>query len=156
MSKLDVDQGLIRELAGLLEDTGLSEIEIADKEKRLRVVRHQTTTVAAVAPAPAAVPVAAAPAAAAADAKVGEAEDFASHPGAVSSPMVGTAYLGPEPGAPAFVNVGDQVREGQTVLIIEAMKTFNEIPAPRSGTVSRLFVENGTPVEYGAVLLLIE
>ena len=151
MSKLDVDQGLIRELAGLLEDTGLSEIEIADKEKRLRVVRHQTTTVAAVAPAPAAVPVAAA-----ADAKVGEAEDFASHPGAVSSPMVGTAYLGPEPGAPAFVNVGDQVREGQTVLIIEAMKTFNEIPAPRSGTVSRLFVENGTPVEYGAVLLLIE
>lgn len=151
MSKLDVDQGLIRELAGLLEDTGLSEIEIADKEKRLRVVRHQATTVAAVAPAPAAVPVAAA-----ADAKVGEAEDFASHPGAVSSPMVGTAYLGPEPGAPAFVNVGDQVREGQTVLIIEAMKTFNEIPAPRSGTVSRLFVENGTPVEYGAVLLLIE
>ena len=153
MSKLDVDQGLIRELAGLLEDTGLSEIEIADKEKRLRVVRHQATTVAAVAPAPTAAPVAAAPAA---DAKVGEAEDFASHPGAVSSPMVGTAYLGPEPGAPAFVNVGDQVSEGQTVLIIEAMKTFNEIPAPRSGTISRLFVENGTPVEYGAVLLLIE
>lgn len=156
MSKLDVDQGLIRELAGLLEDTGLSEIEIADKEKRLRVVRHQATTVAAVAPAPAAAPVAAAPAAVTADAKVGEAEDFASHPGAVSSPMVGTAYLGPEPGAPAFVNVGDQVSEGQTVLIIEAMKTFNEIPAPRSGTISRLFVENGTPVEYGAVLLLIE
>ncbi len=155
MSKLDVDQGLIRELASLLEDTGLSEIEIADKEKRLRVVRHQATTVAAVAPPPVAI-AGAAPVAAAPETKVGEAEDFASHPGAVSSPMVGTAYLGPEPGAPAFVGIGDQVREGQTVLIIEAMKTFNEIPAPRSGTVSRLFVENGTPVEYGAVLLLIE
>ena len=156
MSKLDVDKGLIRELASLLEDTGLSEIEIADKEKRLRVVRHQATTVAAMAPASAVAPPAAAPAVAPTDAKVGEAEDFASHPGAVSSPMVGTAYLGPEPGAPSFVNIGDQVSEGQTVLIIEAMKTFNEIPAPRSGTVSRLFVENGTPVEYGAVLLLIE
>lgn len=157
MSKLDVDQGLIRELAALLEDTGLSEIEISDKEKSLRVVRHQAATVAAVAPAPVAA-AAAAPAAApaTADTKTGEADDFASHPGAVSSPMVGTAYLGPEPGAAAFVNVGDQVSEGQTVLIIEAMKTFNEIPAPRSGTVSRLFVENGTPVEYGAVLMLIE
>ena len=101
------------------------------------------------APAPTAVPAASAPAAAAGG-------DPASHPGAVTSPMVGTAYLAAEPGADPFVSVGAQVKEGQTVLIIEAMKTMNHIPAPRAGTVKRILVEDGTPVEFGAPLLIIE
>ncbi|NHX27894.1 acetyl-CoA carboxylase, biotin carboxyl carrier protein, partial [Escherichia coli] len=110
------------------------------------------TTVAAAAPA--AAPVAAAPVAPAAEAA--PSGDPAQHPGAVTSPMVGTAYLQPEPGAKSFVAVGDTVSEGQTVLIIEAMKTMNQIPSPRAGTVKRILVEDGTPVEYGAPLMIIE
>jgi acetyl-CoA carboxylase biotin carboxyl carrier protein len=151
MGKLEVDRDLIRELAALLEETGLGEIEIVDDDKRLRVARPSTVVAATVAAAPASAPVATAPLPAAE-----EADELSAHPGAVTSPMVGTCYRAPEPGAAAFVSVGDQVRKGQTVMVIEAMKTFNEIPATRDGAVARILVENATPVEFGEVLLLIE
>jgi len=154
MGKLEVDQNLIRELAALLEETGLGEIEIADEDRRLRVSRQQGLLVAAPAAAAVATP---APAADSAGATPSATEDnLTTRPGAVTSPMVGTAYRAPEPGAEPFVNVGDQVRAGQTVLVIEAMKTFNEIPAPCDGRVSRILVENASPVEFGELLLLIE
>lgn len=144
MGKLEVDRALIRELAGLLQETGLTEIEVSDKEHRLRVARQPAT-------------VAAAPAAPSAAASASAAEaPAASHPGALTSPMVGTLYHAPEPGAAPFVAVGDQVRKGQTVAVIEAMKTFNEIPSPRDGVVRQILAENGAPVEYGDVLMLIE
>jgi acetyl-CoA carboxylase biotin carboxyl carrier protein len=151
--KLDaVDEGLIRGLANLLNDTGLTEIEIEQKGLRVRVAR--TISVAAAAPmiAPAASMVTAGPAALAAPAS----KDADSHPGTVRSPMVGTAYRAAEPGAPAFVEVGSVVKQGQTLLIIEAMKTMNHIPAPRPGTVKAIFIENGQPVEYGEPLMIIE
>jgi acetyl-CoA carboxylase biotin carboxyl carrier protein len=154
MGRLQVDQELIRALAALLEETGLTEIEVADGDAHLRVAKQ--TAVAAAAPtvvAAAATPTAATPTNGAA---AESPENLARHPGAVASPMVGTAYRGPEPGAPPFVNVGDRVRQGDVVAIIEAMKTFNEIPAPRDGTVTRILFENGTPVEYGEVLAIIE
>ena len=147
MSKSGVDQELIRQLAGLLKETELSEIEIETDNLKLRVSRQVQQVSAHFAPAPAA-PTAAAAAPAPADA--------ASHPGAVASPMVGTAYLAAEPGTPPFVTVGSTVKEGQTVLIIEAMKTMNHIPAPRSGKVSAILVEDGQPVEFGEPLLVIE
>jgi acetyl-CoA carboxylase biotin carboxyl carrier protein len=152
MGKLEVDQDLIRQLAALLEETGLGEIEIVDDDKRLRVARPRVVVAAQAAPAatgPASTSVQPMPA-------TGESEDLARHPGAIRSPMVGTCYRAPEPGAAPFVNVGDRVHKGQTVLVIEAMKTFNEIPAPRDGTVSRILVENASPVEFDEVLLLIE
>jgi acetyl-CoA carboxylase biotin carboxyl carrier protein len=149
--KAIVDQGLIRELAELLSDTGLTEIEVEHEGTRIRVAR--TVTIAASAPAPAyAAPVAAAAPAAAAAAPVSD----ASHPGAVPSPMVGTAFRAPEPGGRPYVEVGDQVRQGQTLLIVEAMKTMNQIPAPRSGKVTKILVEDGQPVEFGEALLIIE
>ena len=148
MSKAGVDQELIRQLAALLTETDLSEIEIETDNLKLRVARQVTTTVAHVAAAPA--PAVAAPAPAAAPA------DAASHPGAVTSPMVGTAYLSPEPGAPTFVQAGQQVSEGQTILIIEAMKTMNHIPAPRSGKLTAVLVDDGQPVEFGEPLFVIE
>jgi acetyl-CoA carboxylase biotin carboxyl carrier protein len=145
--KLAIDPDLIRTLAALLDETGLGEIEYAEGERRVRVARPaapSVTTVAAAA-APAAAPQAAL------------AADGGSAPaGALTSPMVGTVYLAPEPKAPPFVNVGDKVREGQTVLIIEAMKVMNAIRAPRSGTVTRILVASGAPVEYGEPLLVIE
>ncbi|MSO74469.1 MAG: acetyl-CoA carboxylase biotin carboxyl carrier protein [Alphaproteobacteria bacterium] len=143
------DLDLIRELARLLDETGLSEIEIGEGESRIRVARL-------LAPAHAAPLSAAAVAAAAAPAGLPAPTLDASHPGAVTSPMVGAVYVGPEPGAPPFMRVGDQVSEGQTLLIIEAMKTMNPIRAPRAGRVTRILVENGAPVEYGEVLLIIE
>jgi acetyl-CoA carboxylase biotin carboxyl carrier protein len=145
MAKFEIDTQAIRELAALLEETGLTEIEVTDKERRLRVAR-QGTPVAAVAPAPVAIPAAPAPVA----------DDVANHPGVLRSPMVGTAYLSPEPGAAAFIKVGDTVAQGQTLLIIEAMKVMNQIPAARGGRVARILIENGSPVEYGQPLLLIE
>jgi acetyl-CoA carboxylase biotin carboxyl carrier protein len=149
--KLDaVDESLIRGLANLLNDTGLSEIEIEQKGLRVRVARTITLAAAAPMPAPAA-PIAAAPASTASAAK-----DADSHPGTVRSPMVGTAYRAPEPGAPSFVEVGSVVKQGQTLLIVEAMKTMNHIPAPRPGTVKAIFIENGQPVEYGEPLMIIE
>lgn len=148
MAKDAIDHDLIRELAKLLDETGLTEIEIEHEGLRVRVGRGAAA--AAVAPAPAPVPQAtAAPPAAAPS-------DTAKHPGLVTSPMVGTAYLGPEPGAMPFVDVGSKVLVGDTLLIIEAMKTMNQIPAPRSGTVTRILVEDAQPVEFGEPLVIIE
>ncbi|RIK93358.1 MAG: acetyl-CoA carboxylase biotin carboxyl carrier protein [Proteobacteria bacterium] len=147
---MQVDKGLIRELANLLNETNLTEIEVEEADRRIRVARNLATGAVAAAPAAAAAApliVAAAPAEAA---KAGE------HPGAVFSPMVGTVYTAPEPDAPAFVSVGTQVEAGQTLLIIEAMKVMNPIPAPRGGTVKKIFVANAQPVEYGEVLMVIE
>ena len=153
---MQVDKGLVRELAELLKETDLTEIEVVDGERRVRVARQfaaASAVVAAPAPvvaaAPAAAPVAA-PAAAPAEA------DVSKHPGLVASPMVGTAYMSPEPGKPPFVSVGAQVKEGQTLLIIEAMKVMNPITAPRSGTVTQIIVGNEQPVEFGEPLLIIE
>ena len=148
------DPDAIRELAKILRETDLSEIELVEKDARLRVVR-QVSAVAAT-HVVAAAPAAAAPApVAAALAPVAEASE-ADHPGAVTSPMVGVAYLQPEPGAPAFIQVGAKVVAGQTLLLIEAMKTFNQIKAPKAGTVTRILIESGTPVEFGEPLLIIE
>ncbi len=147
--KLDsVDESLIRGLANLLNETGLTEIELEQKGLRVRVAR--TISIAAAAPMMA--PAASAPAAVSASA----AKDADSHPGTVRSPMVGTAYRAPEPGAPSFVEIGSVVKQGQTLLIVEAMKTMNHIPAPRPGTVKAIFIENGQPVEYGEPLMIIE
>jgi acetyl-CoA carboxylase biotin carboxyl carrier protein len=145
-----VDQDLIRELAGLLTETGLTEIEIERDDMRIRVARNV---------APAAIHVPAAPIAAmpvTEKAVVAAAEEAAGHPGTVLSPMVGTAYRAPEPGGKPYVDIGDKVREGQTLLIVEAMKTMNQIPAPRAGTITRIMVEDGQPVEYGEPLMTIE
>ena len=157
----DSDVAFIKALAELLRDNDLTELQVKrdygdDDSLNVRVSRQ--TMVAAAAPiqvaAPAAAPVAAtAPAASAAPAA---AEDPASHPGAVTSPMVGTVYTQPEPGAPAFITVGAQVAEGDTLLIVEAMKTMNHIPAPKGGTVKRILVEDGGAVEFGTPLVIIE
>ncbi|WP_421703388.1 acetyl-CoA carboxylase biotin carboxyl carrier protein [Aliiroseovarius sp.] len=161
----DNDVAFIQALAELLQENDLTELEVMReygennalnvRVSRAKEVVAQVAAPAPVAAAPVAAPAAAAPAAAPAPAAEA-AEDPASHPGAVPSPMVGTAYLQPEPGAPSFVKVGDQVSEGQTVLIIEAMKTMNQIPAPHAGTVKRILVEDGGPVEFGAPLMIIE
>jgi acetyl-CoA carboxylase biotin carboxyl carrier protein len=142
------EQQLIRELAELLNKTGLSEIEIEKSGLMVRVARTLTVQ-AAVAAAPAAAPGAAAVAKPAAN-------DPAKHPGAVKSPMVGTCYRSPEPGAPVFIDVGARVSQGDTLLIIEAMKTMNQIPAPHAGKVTAILVENGQPVEFGVPLVIIE
>ncbi len=145
-----VDHDVIRELAKLLDETGLTEIEFKRDGVSIRVARHGGAAVGRGRPAeatlgapgatvPAAVPI-----------------DPAQHPGLVASPMVGTAYLGPAPGARPFVEVGSVVKLGETVIIIEAMKTLNQIPAPRSGTVIQILVEDGQPVEYGEPLMIIE
>lgn len=155
--KTNIDPGLVRELASILNDTGLSEIEVEQGELRLRLAR--TLTVAA-APAPAfaaAAPAAiGAPAAPAPAASAPAAADLSKHPGAVASPMVGTAYLSPEPGAPTFIKVGDTVTQGQTLMVVEAMKTFNPIPAPRAGKVTAILVTDAQPVEFGEPLAIIE
>ena len=144
-----IDEGLIRGLAALLNETGLSEIEIEQKGLRIRIARNLTIA-AAVAPGGSATGIAAAPAV------IVPGRDADTHPGTLKSPMVGTAYRAAEPGAAPFVEIGSVVKQGQTVLIIEAMKTMNHIPAPRAGTVKAVFVENGQPVEYGEPLLIIE
>ena len=156
--KHGIDKQLIRELAELLSETDLSEIEVEQNDFRIRVTRAAQTAFAPVAaPSPVA-PAAPAPAAQAAPQdKTQEADvDPSSHPGAVKSPMVGTAYLSPEPDAKPFVDVGDQVTAGQTLMIVEAMKHMNEVPAPSSGTIAAILVTDGQPVEYGEVLILIE
>jgi acetyl-CoA carboxylase biotin carboxyl carrier protein len=148
-----VDPGLVRELAAILSESGLTEIEVEHGELKLRLAR----TVTYAAPAPAAPMVMhAAPVAAAAPAATEAPADLRNHPGAVNSPMVGTAYLSPEPGAAVFIKVGDNVTEGQTLLIVEAMKTFNPIPAPKAGRVSSIRVTDGQPVEFGQVLVILE
>ncbi|MDX2201207.1 MAG: acetyl-CoA carboxylase biotin carboxyl carrier protein [Hyphomicrobiaceae bacterium] len=151
------EHALVRELADLIAETGLTEIEIEKDGVRVRVAKQVQTIFgaapAAFAPPPAAHAAAAAPAAAPAASPAG---DPGKHPGAVKSPMVGTAYLAPEPGAAAFVDIGARVTQGQTLLIIEAMKTMNHIPAPRAGVVTAVLVGNGQPVEFGEPLVIIE
>jgi acetyl-CoA carboxylase biotin carboxyl carrier protein len=142
------DSALIRELALLLDETSLTEIEIERAGLRLRVARNVSIAASMpanfqpAAPAPAAAPVVVA--------------DVAKHPGAVPSPMVGTAYLASEPGAKPFIEIGSKVAVGQTLLIIEAMKTMNQIPSTRAGTVTQILVEDGQPVEFGEPLVIIE
>lgn len=147
------DPDLVRELANLIADTDLSEIEVEKGDLRIRVARMVTAAVTVPAPAVhhAPAPVIAPPPAVAAEAK-----SSAPNPGAVLSPMVGTAYRKPSPDAKNFVEIGSKVQAGDKVLLVEAMKTFNEIVAPRAGTVTAIFVEDGTPVEYGEPLLVIE
>ncbi len=149
MSRLPIDTAEIRALAEILADTGLTEIEISDGDSRIRVARMP----APVAAAPAATALPAPGAATAAPAQV---VVDAEHPGAVTSPMVGVAYLSAEPGMAPFVTPGQAVAAGQTLLLIEAMKTFNQIKAPRPGTVTRVLVASGQPVEYGEVLMVLE
>jgi len=146
---MQIDPELVRQLAMLLDDTNLTEIEIQDGERRIKVARNITVSAPpsylAAAPVPAPAPTVAAAALAAAD-----------HPGTLKSPMVGTAYLSAEPGAKHFAAVGDKVAVGQTVLIVEAMKVMNAIPAPRAGTVKAILVESGQPVEYDQPLIVVE
>lgn len=153
----DADVAFIKALAEVLNDNDLTELEVKreygdDDTLNVRVSRKQKVVqqMSAPAPAPAAPAAPSAPAAAPASEAPAPSEDPASHPGAVTSPMVGTIYMQAEPGAPAFVAVGQQVAEGDTLLIVEAMKTMNHIPAPRAGTVKRILVEDGAAVEYGA------
>ena len=154
-SGMNVDTSLVRELAEMLGDTGLTEIEVEDGDRKIRVSRGGGVAMAApmaaqmAAPAPAA---ARAPAAAPAAESAPAADDTA---GAIKSPMVGTAYLAAEPGAPDFVKVGDSVKEGQTLLIVEAMKVMNPITADKAGTVKSILVENAQPVEFDQPLVVI-
>jgi acetyl-CoA carboxylase biotin carboxyl carrier protein len=142
-----IDRDLILELTRLLDETGLTEIEIEQDGQRVRVARNGTPVAA---PAPRAV-------AAAPDAAEPELpHDPSKHPGVVISPMVGTAYAAPEPGAKPFIDIGSQVKSGDTLLIIEAMKTMNQIPATRGGTVVQILFEDGQPVEFGEPLVIIE
>jgi acetyl-CoA carboxylase biotin carboxyl carrier protein len=155
MAKFEMDTDFIRKLAEILQETNLGEIELADGERRIKVARPAVQMAAPMQmPMQAMGPIAAAAAAGAAVTPA--AGDVAKHPGAVKSPMVGTAYLSPEPGKPAFVTVGDKVTAGQTLLIIEAMKTFNPIKAPKAGTVAQILIENGRPVEFGEALMIVE
>ncbi len=145
--KTGIDHDLIRELARLLTETNLTEIEIQREDLRVRVARTPAPVHAGVAMA--------APAAERAPLPV-SGDTSAAHPGAVPSPMVGTVYRGADPDAKPYVDIGDKVRVGQTLLIVEAMKTMNQIPAPRAGTVTQILVNDGQPVEYGEPLMIIE
>jgi len=151
-TKSPIDPELVRELAELLNQTDLTEIEVEKGDLRVRVARNITANfqVPAAAPMAVAAPVAAAPAA------VADAKPTAAHPGAVTSPMVGTAYRRPSPDAKPFVEIGSVVKQGERILLVEAMKTFNDIVAPRAGKVTAILVEDGQPVEYGEPLLVIE
>lgn len=151
--KPGAEQVLIRQLAELLNETGLSEIEIEKSGLKVRVAR--TLTVSAAMPFAASAPPAAVAAAGSAPGASSPA-DPSKHPGAVKSPMVGTAYRAPEPGAAPFIEIGSRVNAGDTLLIIEAMKTMNQIPAPKGGTVTAILFENGQPVEFGEPLVIIE
>jgi acetyl-CoA carboxylase biotin carboxyl carrier protein len=149
MATFDIDGDMIRKLAGLLEETGLTEIEFAEGERRVRVTKAGQPVFTAAVQAPA-------HAGSAGGQPPVPATSLASHPGALTSPMVGTAYVSPEPSAPAFVKVGDPVRAGQTVLIIEAMKVMNPIKAPKAGVVVDILVKDAQPVEFGEILMIIE
>ena len=155
----DDDVEFIKALAELLTENGLSELQVkrdyaeaGSLNVRVSKITNVTTTVAT----PAAAPLAASSAPVVEATPASDKSDPSNHPGAVASPMVGTIYLSPEPDSDVFVKVGDQVQEGQTLLIVEAMKTMNQIPAPKSGTVKRVLVEDGAPVEFGAPLMIIE
>ena len=160
MNRLSFDPEDIRELAAILDETGLSEIEISEKDRRIRIARAPAPITFA---APAAAAAVASPApipadtASAAPAPAAPVTAFdASHPGAVTSPMVGVAYLSPDPESPNFISVGQRVEAGQTLLLIEAMKTFNQIKAPRAGNVSRILISSGAPVEFGEALVILD
>ncbi|MDR3372103.1 MAG: acetyl-CoA carboxylase biotin carboxyl carrier protein [Ancalomicrobiaceae bacterium] len=165
-AKKPFDTEMIRELALLLAETDLTEIEVSQGDLRIRVARNLSVTAPVSVQAAAPIAFSAAATAAAAlgvpDSAPGhgpqapQATDIANHPGVVKSPMVGTAYRSPEPGSSVYVEVGDKVREGQTLLIIEAMKTMNQIPAPRAGTVTAILIDDAQPVEYGEPLVVIE
>ncbi len=151
---LQFDPATIRELAQILRESDLTEIELVDNDMRVKLVRQVTV-------APMAMPIAAhaapAPVAAASPAPAAPAAEVdADHPGAVTSPMVGVAYLSPEPTSAPFVTIGSKVAQGQTLMLIEAMKTYNQIKSPRAGTVTRILVESGTPVEFGEPLMIVE
>ena len=158
------DVAFIKALAELLNENELTELQVkrnyGDNDSlNVRVSRKQEVAAQIAmpaAPAPVAAAAPAAPSAAVAPAAETSGDDPADHPGAVTSPMVGTVYMQAEPGAPSFVSVGDQVSEGDTLLIVEAMKTMNHIPAPRGGTVKRILIEDGAAVEYGSPLMIIE
>ncbi len=152
MTRIPTDPEQIRQLAAVMAENGLTEVEIADKDTRIRVVRGSVAA-SAVAHSPA--PVATAEAAPRLAAATGF-DNGAVHPGSVTSPMVGVAFLAPEPGAANFVTTGQQVSVGQTLLLIEAMKTFNQIKATKAGTVTKIVVQNSTPVEYGELLMIVE
>lgn len=147
-----IDTGLVRDLAAILTETDLTEIEIEQDDLRIRVSRQNPVQAVAAAPVQVSAP-AAAPAPAASSAP---SATPASSENAVTSPMVGTAYLSPAPGTDAYVKVGDTVKQGETILIIEAMKTMNQIPSPRSGTITAILVEDSQPVEFGEALMTIE
>ena len=144
-----IDQDVIRELAALLVETDLSEIEVEQDDLRIRVARNMSISAPVNVAPPAATPAPVAPAA-------NTTSEVSTRPGTVTSPMVGTAYLASEPGATPFIEIGSNVRVGQTLMIVEAMKTMNAIPAPVAGKVTAILVEDGQPVEYGEPLLVIE
>ncbi len=152
MTKITIDEDAIKKLADLLDETNLSEIEISEGEHSIRVNRSSGPVVAAAAPAPIAAPAAATAAAPAA----GGSDSAENHPGAVLSPMVGTIYLQADPNSPPFVSVGDTVKEGDTLVIVEAMKVMNQIKAEKSGTVSKILVSDAQPVEFNEPLMIIE
>ena len=147
MSKMFVDQDVIRDLATLLNETDLTEIEVQDGEKKIRVVRNISVAAPVAIVAAPAISAPVAPETAVAD---------KDHPGTVASPMVGTLYMAADPESDDFIKVGDEVAVGQTLMIIEAMKVMNQIPAPKSGTVTKILVENAQPVEFGDPLVIIE
>lgn len=152
---ITIDPDLVREIAKLISETDLTEIEVEKGDLRIRVARQitvQQVTHSVAAPL-AAAPAVAAPVAAAV---VEKPADLGAHPGAVRSPMVGTAYRRPSPGSNAFIDIGSVVKAGEKILLVEAMKTFNEIVAPRAGTVTHIMVEDGQPIEYGELLVVIE
>ncbi|SDY41192.1 acetyl-CoA carboxylase biotin carboxyl carrier protein [Citreimonas salinaria] len=159
--KHDADVAFIKALAELLRENDLTELQVKrdyaeDDSLNVRVSRHHPAPVQHKQVAPMAQPQAHAPGPRTEAAAPEAPEDPAAHPGAVTSPMVGTVYMQAEPGAPAFISVGQSVKEGDTLLIVEAMKTMNHIPAPRAGTIKRILVEDGAPVEYGAPLVILE
>ena len=157
MAKFEPDDDLIRRLAALLEETGLSEIEYEAEGQRIRVGRGGPVAAGPAEPAPPAASAAGPAPGAPAGAPLDDLQDADAVPaGAVTSPMVGTVYLAAEPGAPALVKVGDEVTEGQTLLIIEAMKVMNPLAAPHAGTVARILVSDGQPVEFGEPLLIVD
>ena len=148
------DTALVKALADILDDAGLAELEYETADLSVRLSR--VSGAAPVAPVAAVAAPAAAPAASPSPPPAADSVDAASHPGAVTSPMVGTAYVAPEPDAPSFISVGDAVKKGQTILIVEAMKVMNPITAPADGTVTQILVQNAQPVEFGEVLVVIE
>lgn len=155
MSGMKIQSDAIKELASILDETGLTEIEVSEGDRVIRIARNGAAPAMMQAPAPVNMPsdpqLTAAPAS-----KELPVADLDSHPGAVRSPMVGTAYLAPEPGAAKFINKGDSVSEGDTLLIVEAMKVMNPIKAEKSGTVTQILIDDSQPVEYGDVLAIIE